>query len=88
MVEVFDRAGFKLGHLTGHGIGSTMLEYPAIGAQSDVELKENMIFSVHPQVVDQDGRVCLYTQDTFRVGKSEGENLADVEWRLYRGGDA
>jgi Xaa-Pro dipeptidase len=88
MVEVFDRAGFKLGHLTGHGIGSTMLEYPAIGAQSDVELKENMIFSVHPQVVDQDGKVCLYTQDTFRVGKSEGENLADVEWRLYRGGDA
>ena len=65
-----------------------MLEYPSIGAASDVTLKENMVLSVHPQVVDQDGKVCLYTQDTFRVGKTEGENLCNVEWRLYRGGDA
>jgi Xaa-Pro dipeptidase len=88
MVEVFQRAGFSLGHLTGHAIGSTMLEYPSIGAHSDVVLRENMVLSVHPQVVDRDGDVCLYTQDTFRVGQTEGENLADVEWRLYRGGDA
>jgi len=65
-----------------------MLEYPSIGAQSDVELKENMILSVHPQVVDQDGKVCLYTQDTYRVGKNEGQNLTDVEWKFYRGADA
>jgi Xaa-Pro aminopeptidase len=85
--EVFDKVGFKLGHLTGHSIGMTMIEYPAIGASVNVELKENMIFSFHPQVVDQDGQVCLYTQDTYRVGKKEGECLADVPWKFYTGAD-
>jgi len=35
--------------------------------------------------VDADGKVCLYTQDTYRVGKTEGENLADVPWRFFDG---
>ncbi len=87
IADVFQEYGFALGHLSGHAIGTTMLEYPAIGASSDVVLRENMVLSVHPQVVDQEGKVCLYTQDTFRVGKAEGENLCDVPWRLYRGGD-
>lgn len=86
--DVFDQAGFKLGHLTGHSIGMTMLEYPAIGANIPVELKENMVLSFHPQVVDQDGQVCLYTQDTYRVGKKEGECLANVPWRFYSGMEA
>jgi Xaa-Pro aminopeptidase len=62
-----------------------MLEYPAIGAKSDVQLEENMIFSLHPQVVDEEGKVCLYTQDTYRIGKTEGECLADVPWKFYTG---
>lgn len=86
--NVFDKAGFKLGHLTGHSIGMTMIEYPAIGANTHVELKENMVLSFHPQVVDQDGQVCLYTQDTYRVGKKEGECLANVPWRFYPGIEA
>ena len=61
-----------------------MLEYPAIGAKSDVLLEENMIFSLHPQVVDKDGKVCLYTQDTYRIGKTEGECLADVPWKFLQ----
>ena len=44
-----------------------------------------MIFSLHPQVVDKDGKVCLYTQDTYRIGKTEGECLADVPWKFYNG---
>ncbi|MGH9730264.1 MAG: M24 family metallopeptidase, partial [Candidatus Acidiferrales bacterium] len=83
--EIFQKRGFGLGHLSGHSIGTTMLEYPAIGAESRVELRENMIFSFHPQVVDADGKVCLYTQDTYRVGKTEGENLADVPWKFFDG---
>jgi len=62
-----------------------MLEYPAIGAKSEVPLEENMIFSLHPQVVDRDGKVCLYTQDTYRIGETEGECLADVPWRFFAG---
>jgi Xaa-Pro dipeptidase len=85
VVEKFAKHGFALGHLSGHSIGATMLEYPAIGAKSDVVLRENMIFSLHPQVVDQDGKVCLYTQDTYRIGKTEGECLADVPWRFFTG---
>ena len=83
--DVFAKRGFSLGHLSGHSIGTTMIEYPSIGANSNVELRENMIFSFHPQVVDQEGKVCLYTQDMYRVGKKEGENLADVPWRFYAG---
>ncbi|MGH9601790.1 MAG: M24 family metallopeptidase [Terriglobales bacterium] len=88
IADVFKEYGFALGHLSGHAIGTTMLEYPSVGAQSDVVLRENMVLAVHPQVVDQGGKVCLYTQDTFRVGKTEGENLCDVPWRLYGGGDS
>jgi Xaa-Pro dipeptidase len=85
VAETFSKHGFSLGHLSGHSIGMTMIEYPAIGANSDVPLQENMIFSLHPQVVDQDGKVCLYTQDTYRIGKEEGECLADVPWRFFTG---
>jgi Xaa-Pro dipeptidase len=86
--DIFSKAGFSLGHLTGHSIGMTMIEYPAIGASTQIELKENMVVSFHPQVVDQDGQVCLYTQDTYRVGKNEGECLANVPWRFYTGLEA
>ena len=85
VADTFAKQGFALGHLSGHSIGTTMLEYPVIGAESDVALEENMIFSLHPQVVDQDGKVCLYTQDTYRIGETEGECLADVEWKFFTG---
>ncbi len=85
VAETFAKHGFALGHLSGHSIGTTMLEYPAIGAKSEVQLQENMIFSLHPQVVDKDGKVCLYTQDTYRIGKTEGECLADVPWKFFTG---
>ena len=87
VAETFGRRGFALGHLSGHSIGTTMIEHPAIGANSDAELRENMIFSLHPQVVDKDGKVCLYTQDTYRVGATEGECLSDVEWKFYSGSE-
>jgi len=83
--EVFAGRGFGLGHLSGHSIGLTMLERPAIGARDRSILRENMVFSFHPQVVDQDGKVCLYTQDMYRVGLAEGECLTPVPWKFYRG---
>jgi Xaa-Pro dipeptidase len=83
VADTFAQHGFALGHLSGHSIGTTMIEHPAIGALSRIELKQNMIFSLHPQVVDRDGEVCLYTQDTFRVGQTEGENLSSIPWKFY-----
>ncbi len=87
VADTFARHGFALGHLSGHSIGLTMIEHPAIGAKTDIVLRENMIFSLHPQVVDRDGEACLYTQDTYRVGKTEGENLCDVPWKLFDGSE-
>jgi len=86
--ETFSRHGFSLGHLSGHSIGTTMIEHPAIGGSSRIVLKQNMIFSLHPQVIDKDGTVCLYTQDTFRIGETEGENLSDITWKFYSGREA
>ena len=85
VADIMEKHGFPLGHLTGHSIGSTMLERPAIGATVDTELKENMVVSFHPQVIAGDGEVCLYTQDTYRIGKDGGERLADVPWRFFDG---
>jgi len=88
VADTFARRGFALGHLSGHSIGTTMIEYPAIGARSEIELKQNMICSLHPQVIDKDGKICLYTQDTFRVGLTEGENLSNIPWKFYSKADA
>jgi Xaa-Pro aminopeptidase len=85
VADAFAKHGFALGHLSGHSIGTTMIEYPAIGANSEVALEENMIFSLHPQVVDKEGKVCLYTQDTYRIGKEDGECLASVPWQFFTG---
>lgn len=86
--EIFARHGFRLGHLSGHSIGATMLEYPAIGEKSSAVQRENMILSLHPQVVDEKGEACLYTQDTYRVGASEGECLACVPWKIFAGSES
>jgi Xaa-Pro aminopeptidase len=86
--EIFSRQGWGLGHLSGHSIGTTMIEHPAIGAKNDTVLQENMIFAFHPQSVDKDGKVCLYMQDTYRIGKEEGECLADVPWQFFSGATA
>ena len=61
--------GFKLGHVTGHSIGMTMIEFPRVGEGLDVELQENMVISMHPHAITEDERTCLYMQDTWRVTK-------------------
>ena len=79
--EVFARRGFGLGHLSGHSIGTTMIKHPAVGANTNTVLRENMILTFHPQVIDQDGKVCLYTQDTYRVGQRRKASV----WQMSLG---
>src|SRR5207253_10624095 len=52
----FADRGYRLGHVTGHSIGMTMIEHPKIGEGIDTELRENMIFSMHPHVIADNGR--------------------------------
>ena len=77
--------GYHLGHVTGHSIGMTMIEYPKIGEGDETVLRENMIFSMHPHAISEDGRACLYMQDTWLVTANGGVPLADLPLRIYDG---
>lgn len=79
----FSDRGFSLGHVTGHSIGMTMIEYPHIGEGIDIILEENMVLSMHPHVITKDHQACFFMQDTFRVGKECGETLSNVPVKIY-----
>jgi Xaa-Pro aminopeptidase len=77
--------GFMLGHVTGHSIGMTMIEWPKIGEGDETELQEGMVFSMHPHAISQDGQACLYMQDTWLVTKDAGVPIADLPMRIFKG---
>jgi Xaa-Pro aminopeptidase len=79
--------GFKLGHVTGHSIGMTMIEWPKIGEGDETELQVGMVFSMHPHAISQDGRSCLYMQDTWLVTADGGEPLAGLPMRIFDGSE-
>jgi Xaa-Pro aminopeptidase len=78
--------GFTLGHVTGHSIGLTMIEHPRIGEGNEVELRENMVVSMHPHAITPDERACLYMQDTWLVTVGGGVRFSDLPLRIYGGG--
>jgi Xaa-Pro aminopeptidase len=75
--------GYHLGHVTGHSIGMTMIEFPKIGEGVETELEANMVFSMHPHAISADGRECLYMQDTWLVTPDRGEPLAGLEMKIF-----
>lgn len=86
-IKPFQGKGWRLGHVSGHSIGMTMIEFPRIGEGSEFVLPENMVCSLHPHVMTEDRDACLYFQDTFRVGRNGGEALSGVPAAYYRGGE-
>jgi Xaa-Pro dipeptidase len=84
----FTERGYHLGHVTGHSIGMTMIEFPKIGEGIETELAENMVFSMHPHAISEDGKSCLYMQDTWLVTADGGEPLAGLPMKIYAGADA
>ena len=80
--------GFMLGHVTGHSIGMTMIEFPKIGEGDETELRAGMVLSMHPHAISEDGRACLYMQDTWLVGADGGVPLADIPMRIFDGTEA
>ena len=83
----FHDRGYPLGHVTGHSIGMTMIEHPKIGEGVDVELREGMIFSMHPHAIAGDARSCLYMQDTWCVGVDGAEPLSSVPLAVFDGNE-
>ncbi|MDQ3822798.1 MAG: Xaa-Pro peptidase family protein [Actinomycetota bacterium] len=79
----FAERGYRLGHVTGHSIGMTMIEHPKIGEGVETELRENMVFSMHPHAITPDGAGCLYMQDTWLVTNGGGRPLADLPMRIF-----
>jgi Xaa-Pro dipeptidase len=79
--------GFHLGHVTGHSIGMTMIEFPKIGANDDTVLQAGMVLSMHPHAIAQDGQSCLYMQDTWLVTDDGGVPLADLPMKIYDGSE-
>jgi Xaa-Pro aminopeptidase len=79
----FAERGYHLGHVTGHSIGMTMIEHPKIGEGIETELRENMVFSMHPHAIADNGQDCLYMQDTWLVTADGGEPLAGLPMRLF-----
>jgi Xaa-Pro dipeptidase len=83
----FRKRGYDLGHVTGHSIGMTMIEHPKIGEGIETELRENMVFSMHPHAIARNGRDCLYMQDTWLVTADGGEPLAGLPMRVFDGSE-
>jgi Xaa-Pro aminopeptidase len=81
----FHERGFHLGHVTGHSIGMTMIEFPKIGENDETVLQANMVLSMHPHAISQDGQSCLYMQDTWLVTDGGGVPLADLPMKIYDG---
>jgi Xaa-Pro aminopeptidase len=81
----FRERGFPLGHVTGHSIGMTMIEHPKIGEGVDVELREGMVFSMHPHAITDGASACMYMQDTWCIGADAGESLSSVPLMLFDG---
>jgi Xaa-Pro aminopeptidase len=80
----FSERGYQLGHVTGHSIGMTMIEFPKIGEGVETELAESMIFSMHPHAIAANGEDCLYMQDTWLVTASGGVPLANLPMQVFR----
>jgi Xaa-Pro aminopeptidase len=83
----FVERGYHLGHVTGHSIGMTMIEFPKIGEGVETELEANMVFSMHPHAISADGDECLYMQDTWLVTPDGGEPLAALPMRVFDGSE-
>jgi Xaa-Pro dipeptidase len=77
--------GFVLGHVTGHSIGMTMIEFPKIGEGDETVLRAGMVLSMHPHAISADGQACLYMQDTWLVTADGGVPLSGLPVRIFDG---
>jgi hypothetical protein len=42
---------------------------------------------MHPHAISEDGRECLYMQDTWLVTADSAESLADLPMRIFDGSE-
>jgi Xaa-Pro aminopeptidase len=76
--------GYHLGHVTGHSIGMTMIEFPKVGEAVETELRAGMVFSMHPHAIAENGEDCVYMQETWLVTENGGEPLSTLPMQVFR----
>jgi Xaa-Pro aminopeptidase len=79
----FSDRGYHLGHVTGHSIGMTMIEFPKVGEGVDTELLEGMVLSMHPHAIAASGEDCLYMQETWLVTAEGGVPLSNLPMQVF-----
>ena len=79
----FTDRGYHLGHVTGHSIGMTMIEHPRVGEGMETVLRTGMVLSMHPHAIAEDGKACLYMQDTWLVTDGGGEPLSRLPMQVF-----
>jgi len=79
----FTERGYHLGHVTGHSIGMTMIEFPKIGEGVETELAAGMVLSIHPHAIAANGEDCLYMQETWLVTPGGGEPLSGLPMAIF-----
>jgi Xaa-Pro aminopeptidase len=80
----FSERGYHLGHVTGHSIGMTMIEFPKIGEGVETELREGMVLSMHPHAIAANGEDCVYMQETWLVTPKGGQPLSSLPMQVHR----
>jgi Xaa-Pro dipeptidase len=80
----FSERGYRLGHVTGHSIGMTMIEFPKVGEGVETELREGMVLSMHPHAIAANGEDCLYMQETWLVTADGGKPLSTLPMQVFR----
>ena len=86
-MQPFVDRGLRSGHVCGHSIGMTMIEYPRIGEGAEFVLPENMVCSMHPHVMNEERTHSLYFQETYRVTADGGEPLSGTKIQAYEGSE-
>jgi Xaa-Pro aminopeptidase len=79
----FVERGYHLGHVTGHSIGMTMIEFPKIGEGVETVLRESMVFSLHPHAIAANEEDCLYMQETWLVTPEGGVPLSSLPMQVF-----
>jgi Xaa-Pro dipeptidase len=79
----FTERGYHLGHVTGHSIGMTMIEFPKVGEGVETELREGMVLSMHPHAIAATGEDCLYMQETWLVSADGGKPLSSLPMQVF-----
>jgi Xaa-Pro aminopeptidase len=81
----FTERGYHLGHVTGHSIGMTMIEFPKVGEGVEIELRQDMVLSMHPHAIAANGEDCLYMQETWLVTEEGGVPLSNLPMQVFFG---